>query len=98
MQVGTTGPIIRPTMVDSIGTIRDPMLTDITMQGEVPRRPLRLQKYIPHTSWKLAYNMDAPEDKKLVFVVTSSFQDPTRLDKTVAAYAKYVISSLEKKR
>ncbi|MEM9324256.1 MAG: hypothetical protein AAGA85_01310 [Bacteroidota bacterium] len=52
-------------------------------------------KYVLET---VGYNMDAPEDESLVFVVTSSIQDPTRADKTAAAYSKYVVNSLSDKK
>ncbi len=45
----------------------------------------------------VGYNMDAPEEESLVFVVTSKLQDPTRIDKTAAAYTNYVAKALQDK-
>ncbi len=45
----------------------------------------------------VAYNMEAPEDKRLVFVVNARLQDPTDVDMTAKILVSSIVSALEKK-
>ena len=44
-----------------------------------------------------AYNLDEPQDKQLVAVVTSSIDDPTSMSKNATEYAAKISAALEKK-
>ena len=45
----------------------------------------------------LIYNLDEPEGKQLVSVVTTQIIDPSSITKTAKDYSKLVFNSLKKK-
>lgn len=44
----------------------------------------------------VAYNMTAPDDQKLVFVVFSDIKDPTNVDKAARSYVATIVEKFEK--